>query len=57
MKNLEYICMAVIFAVAGISAAMWVGEGVHTWIWQVNLMIWVGLAFIYKKRLDKYTNE
>lgn len=53
MKNLEYICMAVVFLMAAISSVMWYDKGFHTWIWQFNCMVWVGLAFLYKRRLDK----
>ena len=52
MKNLEYICMAIVFVMAAISLVMWFGHGFATWIWQFNLMVWVALAFVYKKRLD-----
>lgn len=53
MKNLEYYCMALVFLVAGISALTWFGSGFHTWVWQVSLMMWIGLAYTYKRRLDK----
>ncbi len=53
MKNLEYICMAIVFVMAAISLVMWYGKGVHFWIWQFNAMMWVGVAFLQKRRLDK----
>lgn len=53
MKNFEYICMAIVFVVTGLS----LGISLHTEspcaLWQANVMWWVGLAFVYKKRLDK----
>jgi len=56
MKNLEYICMAVVFVLAAFSLAINFRSGFHAWIWQFNLLIWVGTAFLYKRRLDKLNN-
>ena len=53
MKNLDYICMAVAFVTAGISAMMWYGSGVHTWIWQLVCMIWIANSYFQTKRLEK----
>jgi len=45
--------MAIVFVMAAISLVMWYGKGVHFWIWQFNAMMWVGVAFLQKRRLDK----
>jgi hypothetical protein len=53
VKNLEKICMAVAFLMAGASAMMWYGQGVHTWLWQIIVMIWVAISYFKQKQIDK----
>jgi len=53
MKNLENVCMAIAFITAGLSAMMWYGSGFHSWIWQVVVMIWIGVAYLKQKQIDK----
>ena len=53
MKNFEYICMAIVFVVTGLSLGISLHLGTPTALWQANLMFWIGVAFFYKKRLDK----
>jgi len=45
--------MAVAFLMAGASAMMWYGQGVNTWIWQIVVMIWIGVAYLKQKQIDK----
>lgn len=52
MKNLEYYCMAIVFAMAGLSAVAWFGNEVYAWFWQVVTMMWVVYAFMLKRQLD-----
>jgi len=57
MKKLEYICMAIVFALAGLSAMTWYGNGGHTWFWQVITMMWIAYAFIFRREFDKNNND
>jgi hypothetical protein len=53
MKKAQYVCMAIAFIFAGLSAMMWYGEGFHTWCWQVATMIWIADGYLKQKTIDK----
>jgi hypothetical protein len=53
VKNLERICMLVAFLTAGLSAMMWYGEGIHTWMWQIIVMIWIVVSYLKQKQIEK----
>jgi hypothetical protein len=53
MKKLQYGLMIFGFIIAGLSAMMWYGHGVHTWIWQVTTMIWIADGYLKSKQIDK----
>ena len=45
--------MLVAFLMAGASAMMWYGYGFNTWFWQIIVMIWIVIAYIKQKQIDK----
>ena len=56
MKTLDFIqlaCLAAVFVCAGLSAAMFYGQGFGTWCWQVLTMYYVGREFIHEYRAIK----
>ncbi len=45
--------MAVVFVLAMFSLVTNFRGGFEAWCWQFNLLIWVAMAYGYKRRLDK----
>jgi len=54
MAKLEYWCMAVVFVLGIFSLVVNFQDGFLAWCWQFNLLIWVAMAYSYRRRLDKY---
>jgi hypothetical protein len=53
MKKVQYALMAMGFVTAGLSAMMWYGSGLNTWIWQIACMTWIIDSYFKQKTIDK----
>lgn len=57
MRTFDYICMAIAFFFAALSAMVFWEQGFHAWIWQVISMIWIFNCFMKQRTIDKMEKE